>query len=208
MAEYGNISGYRKKLDALSSAVLKAYFDSIMFLKIVPIANDKRKTSNFLFDYSYYSIRERAIIAAKSLIEPKGKNKLTIEKIIKDLQKYEEYKQFASEQYAKYEELFSSEGSKRVKEFRDALCHSMENDSEKMIFCDDIMIIIDDTMKILNNIYKRVFNTTNENFYKIQNLSMLLSDDYWGAICEQADKQPNRFNELTELQRMLFCPKK
>ena len=70
---------YRKNLDALSSAVLRAYLDSVMFLIIVPIANDKRKTSNFLFDYSYYSIRERAIIAAKSLIEPQGKNKLTLE---------------------------------------------------------------------------------------------------------------------------------
>ena len=46
---------YRNKLDALSSAVLKAYLDSVMFVTIVPIANDKRKTSNFLFDYSYYT---------------------------------------------------------------------------------------------------------------------------------------------------------
>lgn len=75
-----NMQEYKKNLDVLSSAVLRAYLDSVMFVIIVPIANDKRKTSNFLFDYSYYSIRERAIIAAKSLIEPQGKNKLTIDR--------------------------------------------------------------------------------------------------------------------------------
>lgn len=199
------IKDYKEKLDALSSVVLKAYFSSVMFLTIVRLANDKRKTSNFLFDYSYYSIRERAIIATKSLIEPKGKNKLTIEKVIKDLQNYEEHKQFAEEMYAKYKELFDSEGTKRVKAFRDSLCHSLENDSEIMFYCDDLMTIIDDVMKILNKIYQRVFNTTNEDFYKIQHISMTLADDYWGAICEQADKQPNRYKELTELQRMLNC---
>lgn len=194
---------YRNKLDALSSAVLKAYLDSVMFVTIVPIANDKRKTSNFLFDYSYYTIRERAIIAAKSIIEPKGTNKLTIEKVIKELQQKEEYKQFAAEMHLKYKGLFNSEGTMRVKEFRDSLCHNLENDSEKMIYCHDILVIIDDVMKILNNIYQHVFNTTNEDFYKIQNISMTLADDYWSAICEQADKQPNRYKELTELQRIL-----
>ena len=78
MSEEYNIKEYRKTLDALSSAVLKAYLDSAMFMIVVPIANDKRKTSNFLFDYSYYSIRERAIIATKSIVEPQRSNKLTI----------------------------------------------------------------------------------------------------------------------------------
>lgn len=203
MFEEYNMKEYRNKLDALSSAVLKTYLDSAMFVIIVPIANDKRKTSNFLFDYSYYTIRERAIIAAKSIVEPQGKNKLTIEKVIKELQQKEKYKQFADEMYAKYKELFNSDGTKRVKEFRDSLCHNLENDSEKMIYCHDILVIIDDVMKILNNIYRHVFNTTNEDFYKIQHISMTLADDYWGAICEQADKQPNRYKELTELQRIL-----
>lgn len=203
MFEKYNMKEYRNKLDALSSAVLKTYLDSAMFVIIVPIANDKRKTSNFLFDYSYYTIRERAIIAAKSIVEPQGKNKLTIEKVIKELQQKEKYKQFADEMYAKYKELFNSDGTKRVKEFRDSLCHNLENDSEKMIYCHDILVIIDDVMKILNNIYRHVFNTTNEDFYKIQHISMMLADDYWGAICEQADKQPNRYKELTELQKIL-----
>ena len=70
MAKEFNIQEYKKELDAISSTVLKAYLDSAMFIIIVPIVNDKRKTSNFLFDYTFYSIRERAIIAAKSLIEP------------------------------------------------------------------------------------------------------------------------------------------
>lgn len=203
MSEKYNMQKYRKKLDALSSTVLKAYLDSVMFMIVVPIANDKRKTSNFLFDYSYYSIRERAIIAAKSIVEPKGTNKLTIEKVIKELQQIDEYKQFADEMYVKYEELFNSDGTKRVKEFRDSLCHNLENSSEKMIYCRDILVIIDDVMKILNNIYQHIFNTTNEDFHKIHNISMILADDYWAAICKQADKQPNRYKELTELQRIL-----
>ena len=64
---------YRKNLDNLSALVFKAYLDSVMFLSIVPLATDKRRTSNFLLDYSYYTIRERAIIAVKSLIERQGK---------------------------------------------------------------------------------------------------------------------------------------
>lgn len=196
---------YRKNLDALSSAVLRAYLDSVMFLIIVPIANDKRKTSNFLFDYSYYSIRERAIIAAKSLIEPQGKNKLTIEKVIKDLQQNNQYKQYADEMYSRYKELFDSEEAKRVKKFRDSLCHNIKENDDIKIYCDDILMLIDDVMKILTDIYQRVFNIKNENFYKIQNISKTLADDYWGAICEQADKMPNRHKELTELQKIFSC---
>lgn len=196
---------YKKNLDALSSAVLRAYLDSVMFILIVPIANDKRKTSNFLFDYSYYSIRERAVIAAKSLIEPQGKDKLTIERIIKDLQKHNKYKQYADTIYSQYQELFNSEEVKRVKKFRDSLCHNITDDDEIKIYCDDILMLIDNVMKILADIYQHVFNTKNENFYKIQSISKILADDYWGAICEQADKQPNRYAELTELQKLLTC---
>ena len=196
---------YRKNLDALSSAVLRAYLDSVMFLIIVPIANDKRKTSNFLFDYSYYSIREREIIAAKSLIEPQGKDKLTIERIIKDLQKHNKYKQYADTIYSQYQELFNSEEVKRVKKFRDSLCHNITDDNEIKIYCDDILMLIDDVMKILADIYQHIFNIKNENFYKIQNISKILADDYWEAICEQADRMPNRHKELTELQKLLNC---
>lgn len=196
---------YRKNLDALSSAVLRAYLDSVMFLIIVPIANDKRKASNFLFDYSYYSIRERAIIAAKNLIEPQGKNKLTLEKVIKDLQQNDKYKQYADAMYSRYKELFDSEEAKRVKKFRDSLCHNIKENGDIKIYCDDILMLIDDVMKILADIYQHVFNIKNENFYKIQNISKTLADDYWGAICEQADKMPNRHKELTELQKTLSC---
>lgn len=196
---------YRKNLDALSSAVLRAYLDSVMFLIIVPIANDKRKTSNFLFDYSYYSIRERAIIAAKSLIEPQGKNKLTLEKVIKDLQQNDKYKQYADAMYSRYKELFDSEEAKRVKKFRGSLCHNIKENDDIKIYCGDILMLIDDIMKILADIYQHVFNIKNENFYKIQNISKTLADDYWGAICEQADKIPNRHKELTELQKIFSC---
>lgn len=205
MSKTYNIEEYKKKLDALSSAVLKAYFDSTMFIIIVPIVNDRRKTSNFLFDYSYYSIRERAIIATKSIIEPKGKNRLTLEKVIKELQQSNDYNKFANEMCLKYQELFDSAEAKRVKEFRDSLCHNITEDAQKMIYCKDIMIIIDDVMKILNNIYQKVFNTRNEDFYKIQQISMTLADDYWSAICEQAAKMPDRNKELLELQRIISC---
>ena len=138
---------YRKNLDALSSAVLRAYLDSVMFLIIVPIANDKRKTRNFLFYYQYYSNRERAIIAAKSLIEPQGKNKLTIEKVIKDLQQNIHYNQYADEMYSRYKELFDSEEAKRVKKFRDSLCHKIKENDDIERQCDDILMLIDDVRK-------------------------------------------------------------
>ena len=44
MAKEFNIQEYKKELDAISSTVLKAYLDSAMFIIIIPIVNDKRKT--------------------------------------------------------------------------------------------------------------------------------------------------------------------
>ena len=93
---------YRKKLDALSSRVLRAYFDSTMFLYIVRFEGDKHRSSNFLFDYSYYSIRERAIISTKSIIEPSGRDKLTVEKVITELQQNEKYKELYMSQAKEY----------------------------------------------------------------------------------------------------------
>ena len=139
------------------------------------------------------------------MIEPQGKNKLTIEKVIKDLQQNNQYKQYADEMYSRYKELFDSEEAKRVKKFRDSLCHNIKENDDIKIYCDDILMLIDDVMKILTDIYQRVFNIKNENFYKIQNISKTLADDYWGAICEQADKMPNRHKELTELQKIFSC---
>lgn len=198
---------FRKKLDTLSSRVLRAYFDSTMFLYIVRFEGDKHRSSNFLFDYSYYSIRERAIISTKSIIEPSGRDKLTVEKVITELQQNEKYKEFSNELYKEYKELFNSEGAKRVKNFRDSLCHNIENDSEKMLYCKDIMLIINVCMNILQDIYQEVFHTRNEDFYKIQCISETLADDCWAAIREQADKAPNRHKELVELQRILNCRK-
>lgn len=196
---------YKKDLDVLSSTVLKAYLDSFMFLKVVPIATDKRKTSNFLFDYSYYAIRERAIISAKSLIEPKGKDKLTLDRIIKDLQRNEEYAQYANQIHSQYEELRNSEGVKRIRAFRDSLCHNIKGYPEAMIYCKDILALINEVMNILDDIYLTVLKMRNENFYKIRDISNMLADDYWSAICMQADKMPNRNNELIELQKLLDC---
>lgn len=205
MSKDFNLQDYKKKLDAVSSSIFKAYFNSVMFLTIVKLANDKRKTSNFLFDYSYYSIRERAIISAKSIIEPEGKDKLTVTKIIRNIQQNDEYKQFADEIYKEYQELFKSEEAKRLKNFRDSLCHNIESCQEIMIYCDDLMTVVDGVMKIINKIYLQVFNVANQDFYKIQYISKVLADDYWGAICEQADRMPKRINELTELQRIIGC---
>ena len=193
---------YRKNLDNLSALVFKAYLDSVMFLSIVPLATDKRKTSNFLFDYSYYTIRERAIIAVKSLIERQGKNRLTLERIIKSLEEKEEYKTYAEELYSQYKDLFDSDAAHRIKKFRDSLCHNIKDDCEIKIYCKDILDVMNGILSIIDNIYQLVFKEYNENFGKIQNLSHVLADDYWGAICKQADEIPNRYQELTELQKM------
>lgn len=200
-----NIQEYKKKLDLFSSSVSKAYFDSVMFLSIVQLANDKDKTNNILFDYSYYSIRERTIIASKSLIEPAKKDKLTVESVIKELQQIEEYETFADGLHEKYKELLQSEEAKRVKDFRDSLCHNIENKAEMMIYCKDIMFIIGKVMDILDAIYIHIFKTVNNNFDQIRHISMILADDYWSAICEQADKMPDRHKELWELQKMFNC---
>lgn len=198
-----SVQDFRRKLDALSSLVLKAYLNSVVFIYIVQFANDKHRPNIFLFDYSYYTIKDRAIISTKCIIEPQKGNRITLAGVIKELQQYEKYKKFADEMYLEYEELFNSAGAKRVKDFRDSLCHNIENDSDRMLYCKDIMTIIDTTMHILENVYQYVFNTKNEDFSKIQQIAMALADDYWSAICEQADKAPKRTQELTELQRML-----
>ena len=84
---------YKKKLDTFSGLVIKSYLDSAVFMTIVKLANDKQRTSVFVFDYSYYAIRSRAIISAKSLIEPSKKDKLTLDTVIKELQKSKKYKE-------------------------------------------------------------------------------------------------------------------
>lgn len=202
-----SVHKYRKKLDAFSGIVLKAYLDSAVFMSIVKLANDKRRTSVFIFDYSYYCARNRAIISAKSIIERAGKNRLTLDTIIKELQKNEKYKKFADELHIEYNQLFDSEGAKRVKGFRDTLCHNINDDSEKMLYCKDIMAILNVCMNILQDIYQELFNTINGDFFKIQHLSATLANDYWAAICEQADKVPNRNKELAELQRIFNSSK-
>ena len=128
---------YDMDFERISALVFKAYLDSVMFLSIVPLATDKRKTSDFLFDYSYYTIRERAIIAVKSLIERQGKNRLTLERIIKSLEEKEEYKTYAEELYSQYKDLFDSDAAHRIKKFRDSLCHNIKNDCEIKIYCKD-----------------------------------------------------------------------
>ena len=67
-----------------------------MFLTVIEIANS-RHPSNFLFDYSFFVIRERTIISAKSLIEPqgKGKTKLTLDIILKNMQAIPTLEQFS-----------------------------------------------------------------------------------------------------------------
>jgi len=197
-----NIQKYKEKLDTFSGIVLKAYLDSAVFMSIVELANDKRRTSVFVFDYSYYCIRNRAIISTKSIIERTGKDRLTLDTIIKELQKNEKYKKFADELNVEYNQLFNSEGAKRVKGFRDTLCHNINDDAEKMLYCKDIMAILNTCMNILQDIYQELFNVVNEDFFKIRHLSVTLADDYWAAICEQADKVPNRHKELIELQRI------
>lgn len=194
----------RKKLDLFSTYVVRAYLDSMMFLTIVKIACSPRK-SNFLFDYSYFSIRERSIISAKCLIEPqgRGKSKLTLDTIIKNMQSIPSLEQYANGLQSKYQEILKSDGAIRLKGFRDALCHNIEKDSERMILCQDLMSIIDNVIWMLEDIYADVFQTKNDSFKKIYNLAQIFSDDYWSAICEQADKMPNRLKELTELQNIL-----
>lgn len=198
---------YKKKLDALSSSVLSAYLDSVVFMSIVKLAKEKQRTNVFVFDYSYYAIRNRAIISAKRILEKSSKDKLTLDTVLKELQQNEKYKDLADGLHKEYKELLNSEGAQRVKEFRDSLCHNIQYDSEKMIYCKDITAILNTTMNILQDIYQHVFNTLNTDFFKIQQISMTLADDYWVAICEQADKMPKRTQELTELQRMLDCGK-
>ncbi len=82
------------------------------------------------------------------------------------------------------------------------MCHNVKDDCEIKIYCKDILEVMNGILGIIDNIYQSIFNVTNENFYKIQNLSHLLADDYWRAICKQADEMPNRYQELTELQKL------
>lgn len=98
-----------------------------------------------------------------------------------------------------------SDGAKRLKDFRDAVCHNIEDKDQAMIFCKDIMSIISDVIGILEDIYADVFQTRNNSFYKIREIAYVLLSDYWNAIFEQAKKMPNRLNELKELQKMLDC---
>lgn len=128
---------FERQLKTLCSATLQALIDSYMFM--FPAAYRYDNTNTHLFRYTFYAIRQRTVLSVRKLIEPsrKGKDKITIQSIVELAIKPDFLLLSEKEKIAlsvDFYNLFSSEHTKRVRDFRNAFCHNTPDSDEVSIF--------------------------------------------------------------------------
>lgn len=144
----------QKQLKIMCSATIHALIDTYMLM--FPEAYKHENKNTFMFRYTFYAFQQRAMLSVRKLIEPSGKNKTTIDSIVKLATKPDF--SFLSEQEktalkADYDVLFNSEETKRIKEFRDALCHNLLDGDKAMYYYNDFMFIVSGSIHILEQLY-------------------------------------------------------
>lgn len=182
----------KEKLKALVSNLFEkatsAYIDSYIYLTSYNSELSTRQDC-FVFRYTFYSIRERLIIATKKLIEPAHGNKITMFSISKIVNHPEFCDNKNDRDIIKHiftdrlQELFASEYSIRLKNMRDVLCHNIyDNVDEPKCYCKDFMFVIQGCLKILLDIREHVLGLRDINFQQIKDLAYKLAKDYWKCI--------------------------
>jgi len=193
-----------KQLPIVCSQAVGAYLDSCMFM--YPDAVEHLRSNTHLFLYSYYAIRNRAILSAKKLIEPSGKTKINLDSIVKIITKpdcdilQEKQKQ---DLIGWFNDVQKSEHGMRLKNFRDAIAHNVPDGDKAMIIYNDLKFTVSDAMDILERLYIDVFGRMPRFFDEIPYIAGPLSKDYWEAIDKAAKKAPVRGKELTRLNQLL-----
>ncbi|MCL2749062.1 MAG: hypothetical protein FWE50_03230 [Alphaproteobacteria bacterium] len=193
-----------KQLPIVCSQAIGAYLDSCMFM--YPDAVPKLQSNTHLFLYSYYAIRNRAILSAKKLIEPAGKSKVNLDSIVKIITKPDcdilqaKQKQDLTDWF---NNIQKSEHGVRLKNFRDAIAHNMPDGDKAMIIYNDLKYTVSDAMDILERLYIDVFGKMPHFFDEIGYISKILVKDYWETVDKAAKKAPVRTKELARLSQLL-----
>ena len=193
-----------KLLTKVCSDTISAYIDANMFMFPAGYKLDNQNTRMYL--YTWYAIRQRAILSIKKLIELSGKDKITVHSIVKLTTKpdfhliTEEEKKALS---ADFETLFTSEYAKRVKEFRDAFCHNIPDRDEAMCYYKDFMYIIDDVIYILSSLYRIIFDKEPTFFIEARDIALTLAPEYWEALSKAAGTANNNQTINIRLDQLL-----
>lgn len=197
---------FERQLKTLRTATLQALIDTYMFM--FPVAYRHDNTNTHLFRYTFYAIRQRTVLSVRKLIEPsgKGKDKITIQSIVEFAIKpdflllSEKEKRALS---ADFDNLFSSEHTKRIRDFRNAFCHNIPDNNEVMCYHKDFMYIIDGAIHILEQLYTKAFNTIPTFFAETRNIAEFLAADYWESISKASGLSNNREDINARLDQLL-----
>lgn len=105
-----------KYLKIICGKTMQALLDSYMFMFPAAYKYDNKDT--FMFRYSYYAFRQKAILSVKKLIEPAKTDKITLQYLVQlltqsDISILSEQGKVALK--ADYDTLFSSEHALRIK---------------------------------------------------------------------------------------------
>lgn len=195
-----------KQLPIVCSDAIGAYIDTNMF--IYPDAFPKLRSDTHIFLYSYYAIRNRAILAVKKLIEPSGKSKVNLDSIVKIITKPdclylpEKEKEYLTQWFNRVQ---TCESAMRLKKFRDAISHNLPDGDKAMIIYNDLMHTMTDVLELLARLHYDVFNDDKMSIarHDAKNIALVLEKDYWEAINYIARKAPKRNAELSRLNQLL-----
>lgn len=194
----------QNQLKIMCSATIQALIDTYMLM--FPEAYKQENKNTFMFRYTFYAFQQRAMISVRKLIEPSSKNKITIESIVKlatkpDFSLLSEKEKAALK--ADYDELFNSEETKRIKEFRDALCHNLLDGDKAMYYYNDFMFIVSGSIHILEQLYLIVLSSLPTFFVEARNIAEYLATNYWQAFDKAAKNSNNNHDINVKLQKLL-----
>ena len=194
----------QKQLKIMCSATIHALIDTYMLM--FPEAYKHENKNTFMFRYTFYAFQQRAMLSVRKLIEPSGKNKTTIDSIVKLATKLDF--SFLSEQEktalkADCDVLFNSEETKRIKEFRDALCHNLLDGDKAMYYYNDFMFIVSGSIHILEQLYLIVMSSLPTFFADARNIAEYLAANYWKALDTAAKNSNNNHDINAKLQKLL-----
>ena len=180
----------------MCSATIHALIDTYMLM--FPEAYKQENKNTFMFRYTFYAFQQRAMISVRKLIEPSSKNKITIKLATKpDFSLLSEKEKTALK--ADYDELFNSEETKRIKEFRDALCHNLLDGDKAMYYYNDFMFIVSGSIHILEQLYLIVLSSLPTFFVEARNIAEYLAANYWQAFDKAAKNSNNNHDINTKL---------
>lgn len=199
----------RTMFNRVCADAINAYIDTVIF--IMGIKCSYPDNGCHLYRYSFYSIRQRTILSVKKLIEPSGKDKININTIIKQLDKnsdlfkdrFPSWKADMDFLSKTYEELIESDAAKRLKVFRDSICHNTEENAEIMVYCKDLMRATKFVLDVLSYVYFVLYEKDADFLLEVRNMAHILAHDYWDGLYAAVKQTEPRHAMVNRLQDIL-----